>query len=54
VLVSAAVAARIPDVDMRAATGALAPLVLVVPDLVGGAPLPDLGARLKQQLGLEA
>lgn len=54
VLVSAAVAARIPEAEMRAATGALSPLVLVVPDLVGGTPLPDLGARLKQQLGLEA
>jgi vacuolar-type H+-ATPase subunit F/Vma7 len=53
VLVSAAVAARIPEARLRAATGALAPLVVVVPDLAGGTPLPDLGARLRKQLGLE-
>lgn len=54
VLVSAAVAARIPESVMRNATAALAPLVLVVPDLTTMTPLPDLAARLKRQLGLEA
>jgi vacuolar-type H+-ATPase subunit F/Vma7 len=53
VLVSAAVAARIPEGAMRAATAALTPLVLVVPDLASATPLPDLAARLRRQLGLE-
>jgi vacuolar-type H+-ATPase subunit F/Vma7 len=54
VLVSAAVAARIPEETMRAACLALAPLTLIVPDLTGGAPLPDIAARLRRELGLEA
>ena len=53
VLVSAAVAARIADDAMRDAQIALTPLVLVVPDLVAGASVPDLAARLRKQLGLE-
>jgi len=53
VLVSASVAARIAEDDMRRAMTALAPLVLVVPDLLGETPLPDLAARLRRQLGLE-
>ena len=54
VLLSAAVAAGIGEGVMRAALSALAPLVLIVPDLQGEAPLPDLAARLRGQLGLEA
>jgi len=53
VLVSASAAARIPAGELRAAQAALAPLVLVVPDLDGGTPLPDLALRLRKQLGLE-
>lgn len=54
VLLSASVAARIGDTAMRAALTARTPLVLVVPDLLGETPLPDLAARLRGQLGLEA
>ena len=54
VLVSAAVAAGIGEALLREALSALAPLVLVVPDLQGAVPLPDLAARLRGQLGLEA
>jgi vacuolar-type H+-ATPase subunit F/Vma7 len=54
VLVSAALAARLDPALLRRAVGALAPLVLVVPDPQGEAPLPDLAARLRLQLGLEA
>jgi vacuolar-type H+-ATPase subunit F/Vma7 len=54
VLVSAPVAAAVPDIALRAAVSALAPLVLIVPDLHGKVPLPDLAARLRAQLGLEA
>jgi vacuolar-type H+-ATPase subunit F/Vma7 len=53
ILVSAAVAARIPEAAMRRALAALAPLTLIVPDLAGEAKVPDVAARLRQQLGLE-
>jgi len=54
VLVSAAVAAQIAEPVLREALAAPAPLVLIVPDLQGKAPLPDLAARLRAQLGFEA
>ena len=54
VLLSSAVAAEIGERPLRAALSALAPLVIVVPDLHGDVPLPDLAARLRAQLGLEA
>ncbi|MDP1648089.1 MAG: hypothetical protein Q8M01_07805 [Rubrivivax sp.] len=54
VLVSAAVAARMDAAALAAAGSALAPLVLVVPDPQGEVTLPDLAARLRHQLGLDA
>ncbi|MDP3702585.1 MAG: hypothetical protein Q8R72_16930 [Hylemonella sp.] len=54
VLLSASVAGRIAGSVLGAALAALAPLVLVVPDLQGQTPLPDLATRLRAQLGLEA
>lgn len=54
VLVSASVAAGIGAGVLRVALSALAPLVLIVPDLEGEVPPPDLAARLRGQLGLEA
>ena len=54
VLVSAPVAAAVAEPAMRAAVSARAPLVLIVPDRHGVVPLPDLAARLRAQLGLEA
>ena len=54
VLVTASIAARVGDAELRRAVMALTPLVLVVPDLLGETPLPDLAARLRAQLGLEA
>jgi vacuolar-type H+-ATPase subunit F/Vma7 len=54
VLVSAAVAAGIAAPMLRAALLALSPLVLLVPDRQGRVPLPDLAARLREQLGLQA
>lgn len=53
VLVSAAVAAEVPEVRLAAAVAAMTPLVLVVPDPVGGTPMPDLARRLRAQLGME-
>jgi vacuolar-type H+-ATPase subunit F/Vma7 len=54
VLVSAAVAAGIDPGELRSAMMALQPLVLIVPDVHGEVPLPDLAARLRGQLGMEA
>ena len=54
VLISAAVAAAIDAGELRAAMMALQPLVLIVPDAQGHVPLPDLAARLRGQLGMEA
>lgn len=54
VLVSAAVAAAVEPATLHRAASALAPLLLVVPDLQGQVPVPDLAARLRAQLGLEA
>lgn len=54
VLVSAAVAQRMDAVALATACSALAPLVLVVPDPQGEVALPDLAARLRRQLGLDA
>jgi len=54
VLVSASVARGAGDAAMQRAAAALAPLLLVLPDLQGGTPLPDLAARLRGHLGLEA
>jgi vacuolar-type H+-ATPase subunit F/Vma7 len=54
VLVSARVAGEIGEAAMRPARTALTPLVSIVPDLRGDAAVPDIGARLRAQLGLEA
>ena len=53
VLVSAAIAARIDESTLSRALAALSPLTLLVPDPAGIAPLPDIAARLRRQLGLE-
>jgi len=54
VLVSAAVAVHIGADQMRAALTALQPLVVIMPDAQGEIARPDLAARLRGQLGLEA
>lgn len=54
VLISATVAAAVGERQLRGALSALAPLVLIVPDLRAEVPLPDLATRLQAQLGLEA
>ena len=53
ILVSADVAARIPREPLEAALAALAPLTLVVPDLLGRQPVPDRAQRLRRQMGME-
>ena len=54
VLLSAAVAARIDAAQLRAALLSLQPLVVIVPDSRGEEARPDLAARLRGQLGMEA
>ena len=54
VLVSAALAADIGEAALLPALGAVAPLVLVVPDANGTAAPLDVAARMRAQLGLEA
>ena len=54
VLVSAAVASHVNPAQLRAALMALQPLVLIVPDASREVPRPDLAARLRGQLGMEA
>lgn len=54
VLLSAALLPAIGDAALRAAQAAPAPLLIVVPDVDGDAALPDIAARLREQLGLEA
>lgn len=53
VLVAADVAAAVDEARLRQAQLALQPLLLVVPDLIGGSATPDLAARLRAQLGME-
>jgi len=52
VLVSATVAARVPAAELRVAQMALAPLTVMVPDLQGETPMPDVASRLRAELGL--
>ena len=54
VLLSASVARGVAAAALQRAMLALSPLVLVLPDLHGDTPLPDLAARLRAQLGMEA
>ena len=54
VLITAACAARVDTGALRVALAALAPLVVGVAEAQRGAMPPDLAARLRGQLGLEA
>ena len=54
VMVSAEIARRIPGGELRAALRRLEPVTVVVPDLRGATPYPDVTARMKRQLGIES
>ena len=54
VLVAAEAAARIPEGQLRAALRRVSPLTVIVPDLRGIVPYPDVAARMKRQLGIES
>lgn len=53
VLVSAALAGRIPAPLLRGAIGSASPPVVVIPEIAGTAAWPDPAAELGKQLGLE-
>lgn len=52
VLLGADLAAQLPPAELDRLLSRLAPAVVVVPDVRGHAPLPDLVNRLRQQLGV--
>jgi len=54
VLLDSAVAAALPEATLREACTALHPLVLVIGDVDGAVPVPDIAVRLRTQLGLSA
>lgn len=53
VLIGAKHAERVPSRRLRAALAAVSPLVLVVGDVRGRAPMPDVGADVRRELGVE-
>jgi len=54
VLISAEYAALLPERDLAQALAGLSPPVLVVGDVRGRYPAPDLAARMRRQLGVES
>lgn len=53
VLISTAVAEQIPAQELDVYLSRVSPAVVVVPDLTGDVPMPDLSTRLRRQLGLQ-
>lgn len=54
VLISAEYARLLPERELTQALMALEPPLLIVPDVRNRHPMPDLAARLRRQLGVEA
>ena len=52
VLITAEVAANVPQSELRRLQAVRRPLLLIVPDARERLPAPDLGAGLRKQLGL--
>lgn len=53
VLITAECAARIPHAALQRALAAIEPLMLIVPDVRAHQAPPDLGKRVRKQLGME-
>lgn len=53
VLITAAAAAELPAGELRAAVSAAAPPTVVVGDVSGRRPAPDVGAEMRRELGME-
>jgi vacuolar-type H+-ATPase subunit F/Vma7 len=54
VLLDSTIAAALPPALLREACATLHPLVLVIADVDGAVPVPDIALRLRTQLGLSA
>lgn len=54
VLLSAEYAEQLPPAELAQAMGALAPPVLIIPDVQQRSTPPDLAAALRRRLGMEA
>jgi vacuolar-type H+-ATPase subunit F/Vma7 len=54
VILTAECAQQIPPDELDRAILSETPLVAVIPDIRGSAPLPDLARRLRTSLGIEA
>jgi len=52
VLLGADIASQLPAADLDRLLSRVTPAVVVVPDVRGKAPLPDLVSRLRRQLGV--
>lgn len=54
ILITSEYAAQLPSDELLRAQSQLRPLLVVVPDIRGRVPLPDLCQWIRTQLGLEA
>jgi vacuolar-type H+-ATPase subunit F/Vma7 len=54
VLITAEYARHLAEEDLMRARARVSPLILLVPDICGRVPLPDLATQLRSQLGVEA
>lgn len=52
VLLGADLASHLPAIELDRLLSGISPAVVVVPDIRGRAPLPDLAHRLREQLGV--
>jgi vacuolar-type H+-ATPase subunit F/Vma7 len=52
IMLSARLAQSLPVAELERLQAGLRPPLLVVPDISGDAPLPDLATRLRQALGM--
>lgn len=52
ILLSARLARHLPERELQHLQAGLRPALLVVPDLSGDAPLPDLATQLRRELGM--
>jgi vacuolar-type H+-ATPase subunit F/Vma7 len=52
ILLAAAAARRLPAAELDRLLAGVTPAVVVVPDVLGATPMPDLATRLRTQLGV--
>jgi vacuolar-type H+-ATPase subunit F/Vma7 len=52
VLVSAQMARQVPPAVLDRLLAAIEPCVIIIPDVYGDTPMPDLGVRIRSQLGV--